>query len=1079
MVRDMVDWTAVLSDSAIEAAVGTPAYQRGLAYARNGHVGHLKVNRNVIFGRVHGTAPDPYQLIVVAGQDRSVSRVSATCTCPVGVDCKHAAAAMIAAREHVAQSAGMRESTWRQTLDALVESHPAPAALAPLALQSTVEPGGRGARDPERSGTARLLVRPLAMGKRGRWVRKGATWRDLQRDWGSGTHRHDHLDILRRMHALSDGLAYLIADASGVELGEFGPSVWPLLAEARDVGVEFVSGADGRSVELSDVSADACLDTARDPGTGGLTITPVLRIVDETVDLADVVPVGWPVHGAFRVTDAAVELVPLAEPPSERLAALFGRSIDIPADEVDSFLADYYPALGRVVPLVSADASVTLPEIVAPRLRAVAEFLPEHALRLSWAYAYGSEGTVRTYALDDATDATTRDRRAEHALRVRATRIVQQWWPLLDRTGMLAPEGTLHGMEAVGFAQDALEVLTGDDDIDVDVVGAAPTYEEADSKPLVQVSATTSDDDASTDWFDLHVTVTVGDEEVPFESLFAALARGDTYLILDSGTYFRIDDPDLDRLRRLIEEARALQEHPSDELRISPYQAGLWGDLVELGVVGEQSNRWQSRVSGLLDLESLPTPALPAGLDATMRPYQRDGYAWLSFLWDHQLGGILADDMGLGKTLQALAMITRAKESGRLHAPVVVVAPTSVVSNWVRECARFAPGLRVVSVTETHARRGVELAEAVAGADLVVTSYALFRLEFDGYALLDWSGLVLDEAQFVKNHQAKTYACVRRLRAPFKLAITGTPLENSLMDLWAMLSIVAPGLFPNPERFKEHFRNPIERTKDSDKLATLRRRVRPLIRRRTKELVAADLPPKQEQLLEVALSPQHRRIYQTHLQRERQKILGLLDDPDQHRFTILRSLTLLRQLSLDPFLIDDEHADVRSGKVDALIEQLREVCGEGHRALVFSQFTRFLGRVRERLDAEGIAYAYLDGTTRDRGAAVDEFKSGRAPVFLISLKAGGFGLNLTEADYCFVLDPWWNPAVEQQAVDRAHRIGQTRNVMIYRLVSSDTIEEKVMELQARKRDLVARVMDDERGDLAAPLSAHDIRGLLS
>ncbi|MDN5856089.1 MAG: DEAD/DEAH box helicase, partial [Actinomycetia bacterium] len=600
-----------------------------------------------------------------------------------------------------------------------------------------------------------------------------------------------------------------------------------------------------------------------------------------------------------------------------------------------------------------------------------------------WAYAYGADGSERTYALDDTTDPAARDRRAERELQVRATRIVERWWPLLDRTGMLAADGTLRGMDAVAFSQDALAVLRGDDDIEVDVAGGAPTYEEADSTPLVHVSAT--GDDASTDWFDLHVTVTVGDEEVPFESLFAALARGDTHLILDSGTYFRIDDPDLDRLRRLIDEARALQEHPSDQLRVSPYQAGLWGELVELGVVGEQSKRWQSRVSGLLDLDSIPPPALPAGLDATMRPYQRDGYAWLSFLWDQQLGGVLADDMGLGKTLQALAMVARAKESGRLDAPVVVVAPTSVVPNWVRECARFAPGLEVVAVTETKSRRGVDLSDVVAGADLIVTSYALFRLEFDAYDALDWSGLVLDEAQFVKNHQAKTYGCARRLRTPFKLAITGTPLENSLMDLWSMLSIVAPGLFPNPERFKEHFRNPIERGKDSDVLATLRRRVRPLIRRRTKELVAADLPPKQEQVLEVALSPQHRRIYQTHLQRERQKILGLLDEPDQHRFTILRSLTLLRQLSLDPYLVDDEHADVRSGKVDTLLEQLREVIGEGHRALVFSQFTRFLGRVRQRLDDEGIAYAYLDGATRDRGAAIDEFKSGRASVFLISL----------------------------------------------------------------------------------------------
>ena len=314
--------------------------------------------------------------------------------------------------------------------------------------------------------------------------------------------------------------------------------------------------------------------------------------------------------------------------------------------------------------------------------------------------------------------------------------------------------------------------------------------------------------------------------------------------------------------------------------------------------------------------------------------------------------------------------------------------------------------------------------------------------------------------------------------APFKLAITGTPLENSLMDLWSLLSIVAPGLFPSPQRFSELYRKPIEAGGAPELLATLRRRIRPLMRRRTKEQVATDLPPKQEQILEVALNARHQKIYQMHLQRERQKVLGLIDNLDKNRFAIFRSLTLLRQLSLDPVLVDPKYAGVRSSKADAFLEALEEVVSEGHRALVFSQFTGFLKTIRDRLDAEGISYCYLDGRTRDRGKRIAEFKDGDAPVFLISLKAGGFGLNLTEADYCFVLDPWWNPAAEAQAVDRAHRIGQDKTVMVYRLVATDTIEEKVMELKARKSDLFARVMDDD-ALLSAPLSANDIRGLLA
>jgi SNF2 family DNA or RNA helicase len=258
----------------------------------------------------------------------------------------------------------------------------------------------------------------------------------------------------------------------------------------------------------------------------------------------------------------------------------------------------------------------------------------------------------------------------------------------------------------------------------------------------------------------------------------------------------------------------------------------------------------------------------------------------------------------------------------------------------------------------------------------------------------------------------------------------------------------------------------------------LQRQIRPLVKRRTKEQVITDLPAKQEQVLEVDLHPQHRKLYQTHLQRERQKVLGLIDDLNANRFTIFRSLTLLRQLSLHAGLVEEAHTALASAKIDALIGQLGEVTGGGHRALVFSQFTGFLGKVRERLEAENIPYCYLDGSTRDRASVIQRFKDGAAPVFLISLKAGGFGLNLTEADYCFLLDPWWNPATEAQAVDRTHRIGQTRNVMVYRLVARDTIEEKVMALKARKARLFSSVMDDG-GTFSTALDADDIRALLS
>jgi SNF2 family DNA or RNA helicase len=316
------------------------------------------------------------------------------------------------------------------------------------------------------------------------------------------------------------------------------------------------------------------------------------------------------------------------------------------------------------------------------------------------------------------------------------------------------------------------------------------------------------------------------------------------------------------------------------------------------------------------------------------------------------------------------------------------------------------------------------------------------------------------------------------LDTPFKLAITGTPMENNLMELWSLLSITAPGLFPNPTKFGEYYQRPIEKGGDAELLARLRRRIRPLLLRRTKEDVVPDLPPKQEQILELELHPRHRKLYQTYLKREQQKVLRLLDDVDRNRFTILQSITLLRQLSLDPRLVDEKHSGIPNVKIDVLLEQLQDVIAGGHRALVFSQFTAFLDLVRSRLDAEGVSYSYLDGATRKRTKVLEEFKSGATSVFVISLKAGGFGLNLTEADYCFLLDPWWNPATEAQAVDRTHRIGQTRQVMAYRFVARDTIEEKVMALKERKQQLFAGVFDADAA-FSSALTAADIRALFA
>ena len=753
-----------------------------------------------------------------------------------------------------------------------------------------------------------------------------------------------------------------------------------------------------------------------------------------------------------------------------------GSTLTVPAADVDELLDVYQPTLARHAAVASPDDSVTIATTTFDGLTLAIERTALDVATLRWSARY-RRGEKTVHHPLNWPGGRTRDRAAEESAVAALDLPIHLLPTLVDFTGALR-DVTVHGAAAITLLTEVVPWLEKDG-VEVVVTGEQPELHEATDDPLV--SLTVADPDADrrdrNDWFDLDVEVTVDGQAVDFARLFAALDPGDETLVLPSGTWLRLDRPELVRLRELIDEARGLLDPAgAGTAPINPFQVSWWDELTQFGVVREQSERWADAVGRMGSLAAPEPVPLPTGLEATLRHYQQEGLDWLAFLHRHGLGGILADDMGLGKTVQTLALCLHVLQS-KPDARFLVVAPTSVVENWAREAARFAPDLEVRTIRETANRRGHPLDDEIDGADLVVTSYALFRLEIDDYADHRWDLLLLDEAQFVKNHQSKTYQCARRLEADTKIAITGTPLENTLMDLWSLLSIVAPGLYPDPKRFSETFRTPIERGDAPEMLAVLRRRIAPLMRRRTKDAVLKELPPKTEQTIEVELSERHARIYETQLQRQRQKVLGLVGDVQKHRFEILRSLTILRQLALDPGLVDPEDDDVGSAKLDQLIDDLTQVIAEGHRALVFSQFTRFLARVRARLDAAGIDYSYLDGSTRDRHEAIGRFKDGDAPVFVISLKAGGFGLNLTEADYCFLLDPWWNPATENQAVDRTHRIGQENPVVVYRYVAAGTIEEKVMELKARKADLFDSVVDGE-GALSGALSEDDIRGLL-
>ena len=1070
----------------VEAAVGSTSFSRGRQYARNNRV--LSVVHDAaageLSGKVIGRGGLYDVLAVFADDDVPLELIEGECSCPVGWNCKHVAALVIAASESGRLRAAPVEPAWERSLSELVDEPAAQTAGSPLAIEIKLDE-----RVVAGSRTVRLLARLMRPGARGGWINGSLAWDGLE-SWNRSVSqlRRDHVALAKELHALRRTTASYIFSTSSdraLDLGAYeSRRLWSVLEDAERAGVALIHGDAALGSIPAPVTGELTLDvvTAEDGGirgsaaleAGDEALTPVLFIGDHGLVCVAGEPDLAPGQRPLR-------LVRLTRPasPALRRMVLEGTSFEIPAGERERFTHELSPALRHAARVVSSDGSFELPRVSAPELvLRVAYGATDHAADVEWGWRYRVGERVEEVSLD-ALPGTPRFR----DLGAEQTRLgsLQLEQTGLERFGLVDDHGRptsapvrLTGMNTARLATECLPALEQRTELALAVDGTPPDFRDVGSSLRVELS--TAQPQGERDWFDLGVTITVEGREVPFAPVFTALAAGEARVLLPDGAHFSLQGSHLQTLRALIEEARELSDTPTGALRLSRYQTGLWLELVALGVVTKQAEAWERQVAAITELEALPAHPLPAALQAELRPYQREGFSWLATLWELGLGGILADDMGLGKTVQTLALIGHVRERDPDSGPFLVVAPTSVVPNWAAETARFMPGLTVATVTDTMSKSGRDIAH-VAEADIVVTSYTLLRLEAEHYGAVAWAGLILDEAQHVKNHQAKTYRCTRELAAPFKLAITGTPMENNLMELWSLLSITAPGLFPDPKRFSERYARPIERHGDREQLARLRARIKPLVKRRTKELVASDLPARQEQTLAVELHPRHQRLYDKRLQRERQKVLGLIEDLDRHRFTILRSLTLLRQLSLHPTLVEEDAGKVPCMKLDVLADHLGEVALGGHRALVFSQFTGFLALVRERLDREGIDYCYLDGRTRNRQRVIDRFKSGTDPVFLISLKAGGAGLNLTEADYCFLLDPWWNPATEQQAIDRIHRIGQQRPVNVYRIVARGTIEEKVVELARRKAELFKGVLDD--GDLfSGSLSAADIRGLL-
>jgi SNF2 family DNA or RNA helicase len=571
------------------------------------------------------------------------------------------------------------------------------------------------------------------------------------------------------------------------------------------------------------------------------------------------------------------------------------------------------------------------------------------------------------------------------------------------------------------------------------------------------------------DWFDLDARLDFDGVPAPLPALLRAARDRDVLVRLADGSTGILPAEWLARWARLL----SLGKVEEDVVRYRRSQAMLLDALLAEHRDADVDRTYRNLVERLGRHQTIAAVAQPPGFTGTLRDYQREGLAWLRFLDEIGFGGCLADDMGLGKTVQILAHLqaVRREAGRRREPPALIVVPRSLVFNWIDEARHFTPDLRVLDYTGSgRAALGATLDRH----DVVITTYGTLRRDGAALARKTFSYVILDEAQAVKNASSQTAKACRALRAKQRLALTGTPVENHLGEAASIFDFLNPGLLGGVEA-----RGSLAKA-DEATAELVARAVRPFLLRRTKEQVLAELPPKTEQTIHCELSRPQRILYDELRDHYRAALLPRLERDGLERSTmhVLEALLRLRQAALHPGLIDRSRASEPAAKLETLWESLEEVLASGHKAIIFSQFTSFLAIVRKLLDAKGVQYEYLDGATRQRQEAVARFRDDEScRLFLVSLKAGGHGLNLTAADYVFLLDPWWNPAVEAQAIDRTHRIGQTRPVFAYRIVARDTIEEKILELQERKRNVAKALFADSGGGLRG-LTADDVRFLL-
>ena len=582
-----------------------------------------------------------------------------------------------------------------------------------------------------------------------------------------------------------------------------------------------------------------------------------------------------------------------------------------------------------------------------------------------------------------------------------------------------------------------------------------------------EVDLTVNEDN---DWFDVKAIARFGPHEVPFSQLRNHILNHIREWTLPNGEIALIPEEWFAQYNHLFQFSEDRKN-----IRLRKHHIGLLQDISEhTTLVLDRKLRQLETFTAIADT------AAPGQFNGTLRSYQKAGYNWFHFLQQYRFGGCLADDMGLGKTIQTLALLQKQLETARKnggHATSLIIMPTSLIYNWQNEAAKFVPDMRILVHTGTGR---IKDPEVFAQYELIITTYGITRSDEQLLASFYFDYIILDESQTIKNPTSKSFKAVRALKGKHRLILSGTPIENSVADIWSQMAFLNPGLLGSYAYFQKEFVQPIEKKKDEEKSLRLQALIKPFVLRRTKSQVATELPPKSEQVFYCAMGEEQAELYERVKSEYRNAILDSLDDEKNRapQIVLLQGLTRLRQLANHPRMTDPAYSG-ESGKFESVVHTLDNVLQRGNKVLVFSQFVKQLVIFRQYFDQQGIGYAYLDGATKNREEVVRQFREDEdTRLFLISIKAGGVGLNLTEADYVFILDPWWNPAVEQQAIDRTHRIGQTRNVFIYRFITKDTVEEKILALQHRKKTIADTLITTEESFIKS-LSAEDIRELLT